>query len=973
MNQMPSTAAQGLLPSPLATKLQGLMRKMNPISANAISLPDEVFPVLKSDENGARNADKASPAHSPAAPAKRVKSRQREDLEKDVAELMLNLGLDPSAAEKPPQWLPVPPVSSPAAAKIPLAGVNAVALSSLVVEGAEAAKGTSTKASPELAPQGDLSRAAKSSPQAPKAAHAPALAAGAKPPEAEVASAAGAQLLLPPSSLPTTQMLPERASLSPAASPKSPRSEARPVDLQPVHAEAAVLAKSGHAVVTMSSPALSPSSVMGAPLRQDLPRTTKPEPESRPQHQEPASTKIAVPGAEKLSMNSATAKPEQKFLASLSDSDLQEMRGLLLQMKEVVTSSFNDKSPPVSRLAPPVRTSIPSSEMPGELAPKDKTPQLIPSFAERPQSRLMTNSIEGNLRHRPEGMSTQESRLATARDVFAPTRQSSSTEASTPVKPMHQQGRKNTQESLPLHLSASVAQIHTLQTLARSETLGRSQVAAAKNDSVKSEVMKTELGMNHLRALEAGKTESPKIGTPLKSHRVAVEAGLAVGKADRVEHEIDSPRVTSTGLLRSSQGFKEGIKITSDKAEPVKVEQPKFDSDKAEPVKVEQPKSDSVKAEPVTVEQPKSDSVKAEPVKAEQPKFDSVKAEPVKVEPVKAEPVKLEPVKAESVVALKEGSVKTSNDKPAVQKLDEGRTLISPEIPPAPVLAAPARALAELAVSPLVQAKQRPLSQGRGSGEDEEILSARRSGSVAESVKMPMPLRDVRFVAATGRNAELSHGSNVSSGLGNSFSLGSDFFRPTLGVEMPARSLENSLASSSSASPVNEAFSKRLRASLSQESLAWLGDASATSTDKTNRSSGLPTEIRDTLRDFASRIVEAMQRERPFQTKLQLDGGMLGQLGIGIDATQNSINVSISGGHEESAGALRQLRQELEGQLRDLGWKDLHVVLEEPKSRQGDLMKDDGEGRRQQRRKEEDATPKLAGDQKGDLAAAGVS
>ena len=144
--------------------------------------------------------------------------------------------------------------------------------------------------------------------------------------------------------------------------------------------------------------------------------------------------------------------------------------------------------------------------------------------------------------------------------------------------------------------------------------------------------------------------------------------------------------------------------------------------------------------------------------------------------------------------------------------------------------------------------------------------------------------------------------------------------------------------------------------------LIWLGG-----------SSGLPPEIRDTLRDFASRIVEAMQRERPFQTKLQLDGGMLGQLGIGIDASQKSINVSISGGHEESAGALRQLRQELEGQLRDLGWKDLHVVLEEPKSRQGDLMQDQSEGRRQQRRKEEDSTPKLAGDQKGDLAAAGVS
>ena len=118
--------------------------------------------------------------------------------------------------------------------------------------------------------------------------------------------------------------------------------------------------------------------------------------------------------------------------------------------------------------------------------------------------------------------------------------------------------------------------------------------------------------------------------------------------------------------------------------------------------------------------------------------------------------------------------------------------------------------------------------------------------------------------------------------------------------------------------------------------LIWLGG-----------SSGLPPEIRDTLRDFASRIVEAMQRERPFQTKLQLDGGMLGQLGIGIDASQKSINVSISGGH--------------------------HVVLEEPKSRQGDLMQDQSEGRRQQRRKEEDSTPKLAGDQKGDLAAAGVS
>ena len=117
MNQTPAATAQGLFPSPVAAKLQGLLRKLNPdATAKADPIP-QAFPVPVTEEPAVpKNPGKTATAKEPAAATpKRVKSRSREDLEKEVSELMLNLGMNPAAPEKPPQWLQAQP-SAPAAA-----------------------------------------------------------------------------------------------------------------------------------------------------------------------------------------------------------------------------------------------------------------------------------------------------------------------------------------------------------------------------------------------------------------------------------------------------------------------------------------------------------------------------------------------------------------------------------------------------------------------------------------------------------------------------------------------------------------------------------------------------------------------------------------------------------------------------------------------------------------------------------------
>ncbi len=52
----------------------------------------------------------------------------------------------------------------------------------------------------------------------------------------------------------------------------------------------------------------------------------------------------------------------------------------------------------------------------------------------------------------------------------------------------------------------------------------------------------------------------PNLDASLKSHRVAVEAGLAWGIAPGFERERVPPRVASAGLLRCPQTFEGGAK-----------------------------------------------------------------------------------------------------------------------------------------------------------------------------------------------------------------------------------------------------------------------------------------------------------------------------------------------------------------------------------------------------------------------------
>ena len=391
MNQTPATTAQGIFPSPVAAKLQGLLRKLNPAATEKTEAIAQAFPVPVTEEPAApKTTGKSAAAKDPAATTpKRVKSRSREDLEKEVSELMFNLGMDPTTPEKPPQWLQAQP-SAPATAASQMARAKPSALPGPLA-GAKEEMAPNSEPAPQMRQDG-LSVPKSKTP--PKADATPVV-----PVATEKTPAAKAQPR--PETVTQIQASSKSENLnSPKAPDRSDIPTTNPATLQQSLKPDSV---SQGKTISQTEPLPSPVKAI-MPLRQESMSTKNAA--SVPQ------TNRMEPPAQQGSLPKIEAEPSANaFLSSLSDSDLQEMRGLLLQMKEVVGPEHVQPAAPIE-LTP----RSPSSPAKSPAPPFPEAVQLAPgkSPAELPSPRLMGE----NVRLSQEGKSPLESRLAAARESF---------------------------------------------------------------------------------------------------------------------------------------------------------------------------------------------------------------------------------------------------------------------------------------------------------------------------------------------------------------------------------------------------------------------------------------------------------------------------------------------------------------------------------------------------------------------------